>query len=753
MFEILFNQPLTAFRKGELVLLGSAPVWILVLALVAASLALAWLIWRRRKTMAAGITGWRPAVIWILQTALVAVLLLLLWQPALQISTLKPQQNIVAVVMDDSRSMSIVEGGQTRSASAVKALKDGLLDGLSKNFQVRTYRLADRLERIPNLEQLTAGKPATHIGESLKQVVTEAGSLPIGAVLLLSDGADNSGGIDLKTLAEVRSRRIPVHTIGFGRERFEKDIEVGGVQMADRSLTDSRLVARVSFRQNGYTDQKARITIRESGRVLASQEITFQEEGAQQTESVLFNAGSAGAKHLLVSIDPLKGEENPDNNTLSRLIHVEGSKPRVLYIEGEPRWEHKFMRRAMQKERTVQLTSILRTTQNKIYRQGVASAEELKEGFPGEMAELFTYQGLIIGSVEAGYLTPSQQQNVREFVDRRGGGVLFLGGRASLSDGGYKASPLAEILPVTLPEAKVTFHRDHVGVRLAGAGQDSLITRLVEGPEANSKRWSSLPQLADYQEVGSPKPGASVLAELVSPGGRAMPLLATQNFGHGRTAVFATGGSWRWQMQHDLSDQTHEVFWQQFLRWLVTGTPGQVLSTTPQPVLADHARVPITTTVRNKNFEPVLDARVEARIMGPGGSSGNIELTPDPKQPGVYNGEWQAETAGGYLTEIIARRGEEEVGRDVLAFRREDGVAENFRAEQNKELLEKLASETGGRYWRPDELSRLPKEITYSEAGITVRETKDLWNMPAIFLLLILLKTAEWSLRRKWGVV
>ena len=89
----------------------------------------------------------------------------------------------------------------------------------------------------------------------------------------------------------------------------------------------------------------------------------------------------------------------------------------------------------------------------------------------------------------------------------------------------------------------------------------------------------------------------------------------------------------------------------------------------------------------------------------------------------------------------------------MVAFRREDGVAENFHTEQNRELLEKLSDETGGRYWKRSELSELPKEISYSEAGISVRDTKELWNMPIVFLLLLGLMAADWLLRRKWGVV
>jgi uncharacterized membrane protein len=753
MFEFLFHYSPSVFRKGEFVLLGRYPWWVLALAILAAALALGWATWRRRERMAGSLTGWRPAVVWLLQASLAALLLVLLWQPALRVSTLKPQQNIVAVVVDDSGSMGIQEDGQSRLARVVNTLNGGLVEGLSKNFQVRLYRLSDRLERIKDLDELAANRQATRIGDSLKEVVTEAGSLPIGAVVLLTDGADNSGGIDLETLSEIRSRRIPVHTIGFGRERFERDIEISDVQTPDRALADSRLLAHVTFRHSGYANQKARLAVRENGRMLASKEITLKAEGLQQSEAVLFNAGIAGAKHLQVSIDPLTGEENPNNNTVSRLVNVEAHKPRVLYMEGEPRWEYKFLRRAMLKDRNVQLVSILRTTQNKLYRQGLSGPEELAQGFPSRVEELFAYQGLVIGSVEASYFTASQQELIRQFVDRRGGGILFLGGRASLADGGYSASALAEIFPVSLPTQKTTFYRDQAAVELAAAGRDSLITRLVEETEENAKRWTALPRLADYQELGAPKAGATVLAQLRTPAGRTLPLLVTQNYGRGRAAVLATGGSWRWQMGQELTDQTHEMFWQQLLRWLVTGTPGPVTASTPRQVLSDETLVRLHATVRDKTYLPSADARVEARILGPAGISDVVELTPDAQEPGVYSAEWRAGATGAYMAELVAKRGEEEAGRDTITFRREDGVAENFRAEQNRELLEKLSEQTGGSYYRPRDARRLLEDITYSEAGITVRETKDLWNLPAVFLTLILLKALEWFLRRRWGVV
>ena len=475
-------------------------------------------------------------------------------------------------------------------------------------------------------------------------------------------------------------------------------------------------------------------------------------DGQEQTESLLFSAGIAGARHLSVGLKLMDGEENQANNTMSRFVVVEGRKPRVLYIEGEPRWEFKFIRRAVEEDRSLQLVTMLRVTQNKILRQGGANAKELEAGFPSTAEELFQYDGLIIGSVDAGYFSLTQQELIRQFADRRGGGVLFLGGRSSLSDGGYDKTGMAEMMPVTLLAAKGTFERELAIPSVTPSGRDSMVLRLVEDPDKNVERWKTMPKLADFQATGKAKPGAVVLAEMSTPKG-VFPLLAVQNYGRGRVAVFATSGSWRWQMTQPKEDTTHELFWQQLLRWVSSATQGQIVATTPNPLLADDGKLPIRVDVREKNYLPVADADVTARVMGPQGVAAQVKLTPDPVLPGVYVGEWNAPVVGDYVAEVEATRNGQKIGSDALLFRREDGVTENFYSEQNRELLEKLSEETGGRYWKPEDAKKLPTEISFSEAGVTTRETYDLWNMPFFFLLLLALRTSEWLLRRKWGAV
>jgi uncharacterized membrane protein len=763
MFEFFFKYPIPVFARGKYILLGAWPGWLLALLTAVAIGGLAWLVWRRIPEAAPRIQNWRAWLIWGLEAAMVALLLALLWEPAITVAELKSQQNIIAVLVDDSRSMGIgdagADGKTTREAAAVKTLQDGVLAGLGKKFQVRTYRLDAGLTRLDKpessggaeLKSVVAGAEATHINAGLQKLVADTSELPVGAVVLLTDGAENTGGIELETINALHNRRLPVHTIGFGKEKAARDLEMDDAVVAAKAMADSRMTATVSFHQHGYAGQKATLDVKGGGKLLATKVVALDKDGVDQSETMFFNAGEAGVKSVAFALEPMAGEENALNNAVTRLVDVSAEPRRILYVEGEPRWEFKFIRRAEAQDKGVQIVSMLRTTENKIYRQGIADPSELADGFPSKAEDLFKYQAIIIGSVEAQYFTPVQQGLLREFVDKRGGGLLFLGGRFSLGDGGWASSSLADLFPTFLPNAKGTFKRENATVQLTAAGAESPITRILDDRAANVERWRKLPYLNDYQDPGAPKPGATVLAQMLA--GRTMPLLVTQSYGRGKTAVLATSGTWRWQMSAALDDPSHDLFWQQLLRWLAADSPGQVVATMPQQTLMDEGYVKLTAVVRDKEFNPAADAKVSAHVIGPDGNSEMVEMAPAPNSPGTYAMDWTAEKPGSYVAEVTADSSKVELGKDVVDFRREDGVAENFHTEQNRALLEKLSQETGGRYWEQSELERLPREISYSEAGISVRDTKELWDMPVVFMVLLGLMSADWLLRRKWGVV
>src|SRR5580692_1410812 len=211
MFQFLFKYPGPVFSKGRFVLLSAWPAWLLPVLILAAAGSLALLIrWRLRETALSqaaqvqtehgqnlhGMTNWRALVIWAMQSALVALVLTLLWQPAMTVGELSSQQNIIAVVVDDSLSMSLADSnGKTREAAALAALQNNVLPGLQQRFQTRIYALGTGIRRVDNLQSITPVESATHLDTGLKQLVDETSDLPIGAIVLLSDGGQNSTGL------------------------------------------------------------------------------------------------------------------------------------------------------------------------------------------------------------------------------------------------------------------------------------------------------------------------------------------------------------------------------------------------------------------------------------------------------------------------------------------------------------------------------------------------------------------------------
>ncbi len=750
MFEFFFKYPLPAFGKGRFVFASGWSPWLLLVLITAAGAGL----WWHMRRSPSRLEGRRPWAVWALQFAAAALALLMLWQPGLAVQSLKNRQNVVAVLLDTSRSMALGEGGRSRLQQAVAALQGPILDEMEKKFRVRLYAFADHAGRLESLaaEHLPAPGMSSRIGESLANVLRESTAVPLGAVLVLSDGADNTGRFDRKLMAEIRRHKVPVHTVGIGRETIPNDIELADIAVAAKALPNSRISARLTIRHDGRSERTTRISVKDGPSVLATKEVALRPGESIQGEWIDFSAGDPGIRNLSFSLDPAPDEEVAGNNSRRRVIDVPRRRRRILYVEGEPRWEYKFMRRAVARDAGIQLVGLLRTSTNKYYRQGVDTAEELEEGFPEEPEELFEYDALIIGSFEAAFFTPKQQETIKRFVSRRGGSLMMIAGPNGLGQGGWNASKVADVLPAALPGGEGSFVREKVAVELTAHGRESLICRLDADPEENTRLWIEMPRLADYQRLGALKPAAVNLLN-VRVGKEALPLLVRQNYGRGRAVIFATGGSWRWKMNLPSDDERHHTYWRQLLRSLVTDTQGTVLLSSDRSIYADEPRVRLRAEVRTKTYEAANNAGVTAVITPESGEASTIDMHPSPNEAGVYEAEFTAAAAGAYRVETTARLGERRLGADTLHLRREDGVAEDFHPEQNRELLTRLAEQTGGRYWGLHELAGLPAEIRFSEAGITSRDILDLWDMPAFFFLLFLFKGGEWLLRRKWGVV
>ncbi len=745
MFEFLFKYSRATFDNGEFLFARDWPLWVAVCIGLGAAAALVYSLLKRRDTLHVA----QLAVLGGLQAAMVAVIVALLWQPALSTQTLRAQENSVALVLDTSASMSYGEQDASRLQQAVAALNDDVLEDLAESFELRLYAFATESETIEALEQVPAPGDSTRIGDALVDVLREARSSALGAVVLVSDGADNSDAFDAARFAEIAGYGVPVHTVGVGREFIPEDIELESVSMTTQVIPGSRVSAQVSIRhaQSG----EARLKVYDGDAILASEELTLPDNAEVTSHWVEFDVGEAGVKDLRFALDALPGERNTKNNEQYRAVNVPEDRRVILYVEGEPRWEYKFIRRAVGQDSPIRLASLLRTTPNKFYRQGIDSEDELENGFPEEKETLFAYDALIIGSFAAAGLTEEQQEWIRDFVSERGGSLLMLGGRRGLADGGWGNSAVAEVLPAELPDIGApSFVRLPVPIQLTSEGEESLLTQLDSDPQTNRDLWSEMPDVADFQYLGAIKPGAVTLLE-ADVRGTAQPLLMQQRFGQGNAYILASGGTWRWQMQLPSDDQRHETFWRQILHALVSATPHPVVLTAERLFYTDEDEITLRAQVKDRSFEAVGDAEVTLSMLRNLADPVSVAMRPVPGEIGMYEATVQADATGLYRFEATASLGEELLGEGQFAVRRADGVSEHFQIQQNRPLLERLSSLTGGRYFTLGELDELSEAIQFSEAGIVERELLDLWDMPINFLLLMLLKAGEWVLRLVWG--
>lgn len=745
MFELLFKYSPETFARSEFVFANERPLaWLVVLAAIAVAVVAVSLV-RSRQDLAVP----KAVTLGALQAALLVAVLVLLWRPALLTQTLRPQENSVAVLLDTSASMSYGEGERSRLQQAVGVLGRDALPTLAEEFDVQLFAFDEGLVELPSLGEVPAPGAQTRIGDALLSVLRAAQSGTLGAVVLVSDGGDNSNALDAAKIAEIASFGVPVHTVGVGRERIPEDIELDDVVVAPHGLSGSTLSAEVSIRHARAAD--VTLKVYDGDAIIASETIRLPARAGVTTRSIDIDVGEPGIRDLRFTLDALPEERNLVNNTQLRPIEVPAERRHVLYVEGEPRWEYKFIRRALDKNPSVRLASLLRTTPNKFYRQGVESADELADGFPADEETLFAYDALVIGSYEAAALAPAQQRMIAEFVSRRGGGLLMLGGRRGLADGGWGATAVADVLPAKLPSLDApSFIRFPAKARLTDAGRRSLLTRLDLDDAANRATWAEMPDVADFQYLDELKPGAVTLLEAEVQGGYE-PLLVHQRYGLGNAYILATGGTWRWQMLLHHEDQRHETFWRQLLQTIAAASPRNVTLTTDRSFYGDESRIALRAEVRDKTFKPARDATVTVAVEGGEGAAAEIVLEPVPGEPGVYAAVYDAAAPGIYRFTATAASGDETLGTARVAARRANGVAEHFRIEQNRPLLERLASVTGGTYFSLADVGRIPEAVRFSDAGLVERQVLDLWNMPAVFLLLLLLKASEWLLRLYWG--
>lgn len=755
LFQLLFKYRPEVYLRGDLAFEAPGGVrWVAILVgVVAAGAVLTYAAARARTTPK------DRAILAALRLGLVGIVLFSLFRPVMVVQTTIPQRSFVAVLFDDSRSMTLPDpSGVPRGISTVEAFASGtdLRGALEARFGLRDFAFSRTVDRIKGPEALRFEGTTTQIGAALERVREEFSGVPLAGIILVTDGGDTGAEALSQALLPLRSAGVPVFPVVAGSALPIADVQVARVELPTEARRGTSIEADVVIQQTGFAGIETELVVEDRGRILATRPVTLPKDGESVSVSVRFSVDDLGARDLTFRIPVLEGERIDANNGLERLLRVEDRFDRILYLEGEPRHEVAFLRRAVAEDRSLEVVLLQRTYQDRFLRLNVLDGDELATGFPRTRAELFQFKGLVLGSVEAAFFTPDQLQMIADFVGVRGGGLLALGGRNALAQGGYRGTAVDDVLPVVLdtpPGGGETWGEFTVRPTRAGLAHGAI---QIADTEADSEaRWSTLPQLSTFNPMTRAKPGATVLLTGEGSAFREPQIvLAMQRFGRGKALALPVADLWMWRMHAEipLEDTTHQTLWRQLLRFTVDGVPDPVSVRAVSETVEPGVPAELRATVLDSGFVAVNGARVRVVVTAPDGAELVLDLDPSPREDGAYAGFFTPLVPGVHDVALEASRDGLALGNAAASLRVAPLDVETRDPAVRTALLRRIADETGGRLHTLNSLENLPEDITLAGGGIRTPQSFPLWDIPLFLVLILGLLGGEWMFRRARGL-
>jgi len=766
--ERLFKFTSLEFAEGDIAFQAHAALYLFVALLAALLVGL---------TVIYAVTNQYPsrrmrAVSWFLRVLAVLLLCLPLFEPALLVPDIIPSENFLVVLADKSASMSIRDGyyGSSRDDDVAVILKDsenGILPDLEENFKVRYYTFGAEPERVDSLASRAPEGEETNVTAALQRVLADFKGLPLTGIVLLSDGADNSIDDPYNVIEELHSRNVPLHVVGLGKETFEQEREL--LDITTSKGLEEGTGAEIDVKVRSWIDETSPVafSIYRGEDKVFSEERFLKGSGKIDYFTFFYEPDKKGAVEYTLQIDPLAHEINTDNNSLNMLIDTRKDTIRVLYFEGHLRSDFKFIKRALDDDQVVEFTSLSRTGTNKYYRQGqdAASVDILAGGFPTTEEDLYRFKAVIFGDIEASYFSIEQLEMIEKFVRERWGGFLMLGGLNSFAEGDYYNSPVADVLPVEIdPSRRMVLQPQfyHYSAPAVDQGFQFLPTREgLENPvlklssdmNENYALWNEMPHLTSINYFGAVKPGATVLAKKPDDRfGGEEPLLVIQRYGRGRSAALGTSSTWRWQLMLDHEDQRHERFWRQLVRWLVLSAPDNVNINLADNLFAPGDEIPVRVNVFDDDYNPYNFVDVKGKVAGPSGQVQEIAFHPELTEDGEYVAAFVPWTQGVYRIDAAAEKDGEFLGSHNQSILVRPTKKEFYDATLRRRFLAGLARESGGVYYTPEEAAALPVNLKTRKTSTSILREEYIWDMPFLFILALLLLSAEWIYRRRKGL-
>ena len=712
-----------------------------VLLLAVALGAGVYLYYRREEELPAR----RRAVLAALRAVGLAVLVFVLAGPTLSRDETVRRSRPLTILVDTSKSMSVEDSGPDANRARIDAARDALErvgPDLAAKYDVRLYRFAaaaDFLSSSPSdvarddvgrdARALAADGTATALGDALLQAAPRAAP---GAILVLSDGASNAGQTERRAADALAKRGVSIFSVPFGRAG-RPNVAVKRVLGPRLLLCDEPSAFFAEVASTGASSPVP-VALKENGRTVATADAA---PAATSLVRLNFKPASEGDITYTIEAAALPAEENLADNAVTRTVRVAREKLKVLYVESEPRWEYRFIKNAVLRDERIDPKLLLLSGDKEL-----AAAPYAITAFPHARADLFKFDCIVIGDVSDQIFLPGDLDNMRAFVSEGGGGVLFISG-ANYDPARYSTGPLADLCPAdSIGAAAVS--ADGYAISLTDAGATSPPLALSAGDQ--KAFWKTLPKILWLARV-RPRPGAAVLAESLPD---KLPVIIEQPFGRGRTMLIATDELWRWRSLG--GDKYLYRLWAQLVRYIgarrlsAGSSAGElVLSADEYPL---GGTVSGTAYLENGFGMPFDDASAEGFVEDSSGRRVNVTFSRQADAPGLYRTEFPCGAPGKYALNVRGLAGFASAP-FVVAGR----TVEDLSTEANPAALEGIAAATGGRVLAPgrilDILTLFPPEMPPE----TRTRVTPLWASYWILVPLAVLLSAEWYLRKRWGLM
>eukprot|EP00913_Durusdinium_trenchii_P035323 g33053.t1 len=529
--------------------------------------------------------------------------------------------------------------------------------GAAAPFDQGEFLLGDEVDKLlPRLKtELHADGEQTGFLTSLKRVFEDFDDTRPAAVILLTDGIATAGETERMAAAAklAENHSVPLYTIVLGSKEPARDLEISGLIAPDVAFMEAPITFSADLKAFGLKDEEIRVRLRRKGEVAALREIRISktEDGKPQRVHITYTPRKEGENDFILEAVPVANETNTANNAQTVHVSVRRESLKVLLADYVPRYEFRFLKHLLERQKSIELHTILQDADDEFTLED----ETAKRSFPKDRKELFRYDVIVLGDVDAKLIPPDVLTNLFEFV-RSGRSVVMIAGPYH-NPMTYADTPLKTLLPIDLEQVKVPPEDETVieefRPALTSGGKRSTIFRLSNDDKDNAGIWNALPKLRWFVEAHQLKPGATVLAEhptrQTRPNGgierktpsRPLPIIAMHHVGAGKVMFHATDELWRWRRL--VGDLYYGRYWIQTIRYLcrskLVGKSRAAELETNRKEYTQGESVQITLRFFEDKEAPVDDDGVTIFVERVGHANRRVKLKRVPNQPLVFRGD------------------------------------------------------------------------------------------------------------------